>query len=476
MTRTLFAAVMLTLVACGGKGGRGPTPSAEGVATSTATEAPAWVRGEMPEPYDASTHMMVVGQGKTYDAALLDARDDMALAVLGPTTVRPFAAIPDGLQDFAFAPATERFEDADGTTHVRLIAQRVFVMDRLRAWEALTGVGALSDEIPEAFRVGGKPVTDPSEHLMALATTLAYQRASAFVCERSMVVNTSTCTPADLGAIRSAVSTFGQSLKVTPWFDGGVPYRPGLGHQAPVAVEVQWTPPQGQPARISGVPVVFEASTDSATEETDDRGRARWSPSAVDPAVPVSAKIGAADLLGPESSLWATLAPAAVGFRTLAPKTARIAWMVKETGRGRTGRRGFVARAKRLGLHPPVDLPKTLATLFADPKQPPSRDAMRAAATDAAGRFDLVAVGEMHSQFAGKMGARSVWHEARGALYLYDVWTGARVGPLRGTARASAIGERAASSKARELLGSRWAADAAKMLDEHYRSGASARR
>ncbi|MEO1334897.1 MAG: hypothetical protein AAFV29_04615, partial [Myxococcota bacterium] len=166
--------------------------------------APGWVSGEMPDLYDASTHLMVVGRGATPEEAEADAQANMLAAVLGPEADRPFTTIPEGLQSFAFAPGTERYV-AEREAFVRLVAQRVFVVDRLKAWEALMGVGALADDPPEPFMSGGQLVTDPSGHLESLVTTLGHGRAKAYVCARRMAVTTSTCTPESLDSIRDAV-------------------------------------------------------------------------------------------------------------------------------------------------------------------------------------------------------------------------------------------------------------------------------
>ena len=477
MTR-LMLIVCLAATACGGSRGRVPSSLPGSPPSSESDGAPSWTTGEMPDLYDASTHLMVVGRGPNPEAAEADAKDKMTDTVLGPEQVRPFSVVPDELQDFAYTPATERYQEPGGDAFVRLIAQKVFVMDRLKAWEALMGVGALPDEVPEAFRAEGAPVTDPSAHLDALATTLAYQRASAFVCARGMAVTTSTCTPTNLGAIRSAVSTFGQALALRPRFAGRVPYRAGVGAQAPVKVQVVWTPPGQGPIPVSGVPLVFKG-TDTATaakQESDDRGLAEWlsSPSSASQSVQIGFDAGI--LLGQDASLWAALPTAKVGYRAVTANSARIAWMVKESGRGHSGRDGFVKKADALGLQSPSEMPSDLKTRVPESEDMLTAEALRAVAEAANGAIDFVAVGEMHSQFAGKLGARSVWHEARGTLHLYDLWTGARLGPIKGAARASAIGERAASAKARRRLGERWATNASQLLNQHFQTGASARR
>ena len=478
MTRLSFVLMLLTAgVACGGAQKRSVSQGT--VPTSSVAQVggdqPAWVAGEMPALYDASTHLMVVGSGPTVDAAAADARSRMVNKVLGPETSRPFASVPEDLQEFAYAPATERYVASPDKAYVRLLAQRVFVVDRLRAWEAQKAIGALADPVPEAFRTEGRPVSEPSSHLDALVTTLAYQRASAFVCNRRMAVSTSTCTPADLGAIHSAVSTFGQALEIRPKYADGVPYRAGDGAQAPVAAEVVWKAPGQSAQPVAGVPLAFQGVAEKASVPTEDDGLAVWRPTTADPTARVSVRIDAPALLGPDAALWATLPATDVGFRILQPKTARVAVFIEEDGSSRSGRDGFRTKLTGLGMGAPTDLPADMQRAFAKGSTP-DRATLLALAQRANGSIDLVAVGEMHSQFASRVGARSVWHEAKGTLTLYDVWSGAQLGPLRGTERAVAIGERAASAKALRALGERLALDVSKLLTEHYRTGASAQR
>ncbi|MEL7372814.1 MAG: hypothetical protein AAFN74_28080, partial [Myxococcota bacterium] len=111
-TRLALISLFIFASACGGGRARRAGGAPPAVPTSTAASvpgAPGWVSGEMPDLYDASTHLMVVGRGATPEEAEADAQANMLAAVLGPEADRPFTTIPEGLQSFAFAPGTERY-------------------------------------------------------------------------------------------------------------------------------------------------------------------------------------------------------------------------------------------------------------------------------------------------------------------------------------------------------------------------------
>ncbi|MEL7372804.1 MAG: hypothetical protein AAFN74_28030, partial [Myxococcota bacterium] len=184
-------------------------------------------------------------------------------------------------------------------------AQRVFVVDRLKAWEALMGVGALADDPPEPFMSGGQLVTDPSGHLESLVTTLGHGRAKAYVCARRMAVTTSTCTPESLDSIRDAVRAFGQALTLRSRFADGVPFRPAGGPQAPVVAEMLWKAPGQTEVPIGGVPVAFKGPTNEGKVETNGKGRADWRIADVDAKARVGVRVDAEGLLGAEAGLWA---------------------------------------------------------------------------------------------------------------------------------------------------------------------------
>ncbi|MEM7675666.1 MAG: hypothetical protein AAF449_06645 [Myxococcota bacterium] len=441
--------------------------------TSAASEvgAPGWVSGELPELFDASTHLMVVGSGPTPEAAEADAKAKMMATVLGPEADRPFTTVPEALQSFAFAPGTERYVGEKGA-YVRLIAQRVFVMDRLKAWEALTGVGALADDPPEPFLSAGSIVTDPSGHLESLVTTLRYGRAQAFVCARRMAVTTSTCTPTSVEPAREAVRAFGKALVLRPHFSKGVPYRPVVGPQAPVATQVMWKAPGHAAVPIRGVPVAFTGASGDHRVQSNGKGRADWALKTVEADARIGARFDAEALLGPEASLWSDLPGIEIGFRVVTEKTARMALYFTETGGVHHGRDALRDRLKRLGLPAPVALDPKFEKFFSEGLPDAAR--LRSLVDDTDGAFDLVAVSDMRSEFAGRMSRRSVWHEATGQIVVYDLWSGAQLGPVQGTEREAGIGESAASAKALAALGDRLGRDVAQILAQHYRGGAQA--
>lgn len=476
MTRVLFVVLMVAISACGGSRQAGPTvgPASEPGSLGSESEEggePAWVRGEMPDLYDEATHLMVVGRGSTMAEAEADAQARMRAEVLGTESGRPFFTVPDALQEFAFAPGTERYVDPNGQAHVRLIAQRVFVMDRLKAWEAMMGVGVLSDPAFDAFTTSDGPVTDPSAHLNALAATLAYQRANAYVCTRRMVVTTSTCTPANLKPIQKAVEQFGKALQLRPHFADGVPFRLQQGPQAPVSIDVVFRSPGQPPMPMVGLPIAFRGPSGESNVETNGQGQAAWQVSTDDPGAKIDVRFQAEALLGPDASLWASLPAIQVQFRPLSASTARVALHITETPTSKSGRDGLREKLEALGLPKPTDLPEALQQVVG---AEPNLDTLRSVANRAQGTIDLVAIGAFRSQFASRMGARSVWHEARGQVTVYDVWSGAKIGPLTSTQRAVAIGERAAASKALGELGASLADEIAKLIEAHYRPGAAA--
>jgi len=72
----------------------------------------------------------------------------------------------------------------------------------------------------------------------------------------------------------------------------------------------------------------------------------------------------------------------------------------------------------------------------------------------ARGGIDQVAFGEARSEFASRMRARSVWHEAIGVLTVYDAWSGKEITTLERSARARGIGDLNAGRNALRALGS----------------------
>ena len=476
MKRLSFVMIALAASACGSQ--RAATPEIAAIGTSSVAAVakglqPAWVDGTLPAPYDASTHLMVVGRGDTPEAAQADARQQMQQAVLGPPEDRPFLTVPDDLQDFAFAPATEQFTTEGVGAFVRLIAQRVFIVDRLKQWSALMGRDALKDDPVDAFRSGGQAVVDAGEHLQALAATLAYYRAGSFVCARQAEITTTPCTETfDIKVVRDAIAEFGNSIRVQEKWSGGVPYRDGIGPLADVTVRATVKPRSIPALPLTGLPVAFKGPDAEAKATTNDDGLAHWATKTIEPSSKVAVRIDAETLLGPDASLWAKLPVLEVGYRPVDATSVRLAMFLQESTSGDNGLRGMTARIATAGLTKFSVLAPALRSMVPK-KGAPTPEQLRALAAAANGQFDVLVVGEMHSQFASKLGRRTVWHEAQGTVTVYDVWSGATLGPLTATERAKGLGENKASQNALDALGRKLGHDLLKLLAEHFRAGAA---
>ncbi|MEL7372561.1 MAG: hypothetical protein AAFN74_26790, partial [Myxococcota bacterium] len=183
-------------------------------------------------------------------------------------------------------------------------------------------------------------------------------------------------------------------------------------------------------------------------------------------------RVDAEGLLGAEAGLWANLPTLDIGFRLVTEKTARVALYFTETGGVHHGRDALRDRLKVLGLPETRALDPKFENFFSEGAPDTAR--LRSLADAADGHIDLVAVSDMRSEFAGRMSRRSVWHEATGQIVVYDLWSGAQLGPVQGTEREAGIGEKAASAKALSALGDRLGRDVAKLLVQHFHGAAQA--
>lgn len=98
------------------------------------------------------------------------------------------------------------------------------------------------------------------------------------------------------------------------------------------------------------------------------------------------------------------------------------------------------------GMDKPEALAPRFVTILASPRQ--TELALKDISELADGAIDVVVFGTVQTAFANRMGARSVWHEAKAKVFVYDIWTGQLIAEHSREAQAVGLGDGAAQAKA----------------------------
>ena len=232
------------------------------------------------------------------------------------------------------------------------------------------------------------------------------------------------------------------SVQLATNYPDGVPYRAATGALQPI--EARATFADGTPVHGAGVTLV-DASGARVGEpaHTDDRGIALLTlPAGMQPGAGVRVQLET-----PTGATGAAVVPVTLRAVTLA--NARLAVKldvtVAETKTADTEAvAAFVSQWKQRGGSEPHALTPELATLLASPKETELivRD------IGAHEPLDVLILGTVHTAFANRMSARSVWHQASGVVQVYDVWTGKLLAEHTRDVQAVGLGDAAASAKA----------------------------
>ncbi|MBC7171949.1 MAG: hypothetical protein H5U40_05970 [Polyangiaceae bacterium] len=266
----------------------------------------------------------------------------------------------------------------------------------------------------------------------------------------------------DIEAALAPIRSYASSLRVGLVHADGLPLDGAGRPLAPLLVRVSSRDMAGVESPAAGVPLRLAGDVGTAFAEvegtTDATGQARFAlRSEASMPSSVAVEVNAAALFGVLATEL-SLDHAKVQVRTRARGLARAAFHVTERPAGGQRvaaglRRAFSSRPGAVfRLVDERDARSVLATTGE------ARAAtVRSLASRFDGRIDVFVLGEVDSEFASRMGAHSVWYEARFRGEVYDLWTGERLAALEVEATASGLGDSRADQAARTALAERLA-------------------
>lgn len=235
------------------------------------------------------------------------------------------------------------------------------------------------------------------------------------------------------------------SVELSINYPEGVPYRRTAGALQPLEVYARYVDTQ---APVYGAVVALVDASGAPLVEpvsTNDQGFVTMTlPVGMEPASGVRVVLQV-----PAAAHGAPLVPVTLREITLA--NARVAVKldvvmgeasVADTDAIAT----FAASWKQRGGAEPEALAPELAGLLASPKE--TELVVRDIGTQDQGKLDILVLGSVHTAFANRMGARSVWHQATGVVQVYDMWTGQRIAEHTRDVQAVGLGDAAAATKA----------------------------
>lgn len=426
------------------RGAEGEQPDAD---PSLPQDAPAWLAGEAPEDLPAEEYVLGAGRGPSADQARAQALLQLEEQLWGPEAERPEVELPTL---FDVQKDVERSVSlSNGETAVLLAVSRSSYGLRIQTWV---------DNPPAAESTDA---STPAGMLKAALYFLHFQQRARFGCLRQQALVQSACTPTDAAVAQQQVARVAQGIKLELAYEGGLPVRRGQP-LVPATVRVTWRNGDGEWVPWEGLPIRFEGPEGVVTAEetlTAADGTAGVQllrlPTAEEPVI--TARVDREAVLGKAASLWAPLT-VAVTPREVSPGSGRVAVFIKEAIMQDPVVDGLAATAAAQGLKDRAYayvqvLEEAVGAPLLEARGPDLAKALLSIAHQNFGAVDLVVVGEAHSDFASRMGARSLWHEAVGVLKIYDAWSGQEVGAVERTTRASGIGDLNAGRRALKQLG-----------------------
>ncbi len=407
MKRLALAFVVFT--ACGSEPkGQGPVVAVN--------DAAAWRKGIMPP--ELASFVVAVGEGSNEDAARAAAMQTLERSIWGEVPVPQSPTVP----------RSDLLEKTDaGDTHAVLVAVDKAVLSRvMQARIATIGYAADDPSAPYGTRLA-----------IAIAN-MAKGREKQQAC-----VWVNTCSTDEGAAMREALLARLNELELVA-SAGGVPFRRGVGplKQATVVARLRDRPTA--PAYGITLRALDGNQPLGGPVSTASDGSARFD-------LAGCGSMQARVVLDAPQLTDITLPEVAVTLREITSNNAHVAVHLDVTADDNRvaadgAEKAFIDALASVGMAKPDALSPRLAAVLASPRQ--TDLALRDMAELADGAIDVVVAGTVQTAFANRMGARSVWHEAKAKISVYDIWTGALIAEHSREAQAVGLGDGAAQAKA----------------------------
>jgi len=406
--------------------------------------------------------IIAVGRGENSEAATKAARLVLLEKLWGPLASRSQVELPtvylpgrDVLREWPFA---------DGTMAILIAVEHSMFKARVQVWMQDPPASETTD------------ANTPRGQLAGVLAYLGYLDMQAYGCRRLVAVIDDDCELPDTTVARRQIIDIARRLSLKSAFEGGIPYRAGDALR-PAAVMAQWKSSGGSVMPWVGLPLIFGAPPGTlmkSTEVTDARGYA----DAVFVEVPsvtlrITVQVDAKKLLGHYAELWPT-GKIALRFREIKLASDRIGVHLHELIVGKIDRAGAATSSvakelRRAGYKRAHALPDQSAAQLDEARGGDMAAMVREIASFTGGTVDVVVVGDARSDFASRMGAQSVWHEADASVRVYDAWSGEQIGVVERSAQALGIGDYNAAHKALKKLGELIASGVHELLERQGR-------
>lgn len=406
MKRLAFVLALAT--ACGSPQGPGPT-----VATN---DSNAWRKGVMPPELEG--FVVAIGEGEN--------QDDARTAALKALEYKIWGELPLPLG--STVPRADMLEKTDaGDTHAVLLAVDKTVLARIMQARIDTiGYTADDPQAPYGTRL--------STAIENMKKGREKQRACTWV---------SSCSTDEGGAMREALlARLGELELVTS--ANGLPFRRGVGplKQATVTARIRNKPT----ASAYGVMLRALDGTQplGGPVATASDGSARFN---LTGCTSMQARV----ILDAPELTDIALPEVTLPMREITSANARVAVSLEVTAEtnkvaAEPAVKSLVDALAAAGMEKPEPLAARFVTILASPRQ--TELALKDISELADGAIDVVVFGTVQTAFANRMGARSVWHEAKAKVFVYDIWTGTLIAEHNREAQAVGLGDGAAQAKA----------------------------
>ena len=407
-----------------------------------------WLRGVYPADLPEETFVIGVAQHDDPEEAEARAQIVLANAAWGPVEVRPAVLLP---KVFIAGEDPKRQETLkDGRTVALIAVGRVTFASRVENWLDDVAAGSLRARVAD----------EPKARIEVAMAAARSRLAEEFGCNRLQVITGRRCDP---GGVHSdnpltIAATF---VTLQPVLPGGIPRLKGERPLRPAAVEVLWKRQSGEAVPWPDVPLLFEAPDGilkANTATTDEKGYAAVDFVGMPPdSLLIKVRIDTKALLDNLSPAWPEVSTT-LTLHLLTATNARIAvFLFEHISLGRIDdsptAEAAVHGLRALGYKNALVLPQTLRDTLESARSGAFNSAVRGLADKGGGEADVIALGEVQSDFVSRAVGRSVWHEATVAVKIYDVWTGKHLGDIQRTTRARGIGDQDAAHNAMRELG-----------------------
>ena len=404
-----LALVVLFAAACSSEP-KGPGPIV------AATDAAAWRKGILPA--ELADFVVAVGEGANEDAARTAATQALERKIWGDVPVPAGQTVPR-------SDLLEKTDAAD--THAVLLAVDKSVLARLMQARIDT-IGYTADDANALYG------TRLAVAIANMVKGREKQQACAWV---------SSCTTDEGGAMREALLARLAELELTTSANG-VPFRRGVGPLKPATVIARL---RNKPtASAYGITLRALDGTQplGGPVSTASDGSARFDLSGC-------GSMQARVILDAPQLTDVALPEVALALREITSSNARVAVHLDVTADDNrvapdSAVKAMIDAIAGAGIAKPEALPPRLSSVLASPRQ--TDLALRDIAELADGAIDVIVAGTVQTAFANRMGARSVWHQAKAKVAVYDVWTGTLIAEHTREAQAVGLGDGAAQAKA----------------------------